>query len=155
MIGLWAFGVSLSPGVAAEIVQAPPQGIVAATPFVRAVPNPVPTGTGLGVTTIEWDAAHDQSGEVLVSTNGGPLRVFASGRRGTLRAGWIEADATYVFRLYGDRPNIDLASIRVTRASRYNPITLGIWSARVFVALLLLRAIAGPRWSLLLKRQGS
>ena len=86
-------------------------------PVLAAEPNPVPwTGPELGVTTSSWIAGASDGGEVYVSTDGGPERLFASGDRGSATAGWICRGATYVFGLYaGTSHQNAVTSITVTR----------------------------------------
>jgi hypothetical protein len=47
-------------------------------PFVMAEPNPVPSGEGLGKTTITWATGDGSSGKVYVSQEGRPRRLFSS-----------------------------------------------------------------------------
>ena len=86
------------------------------TPTIAADPNPVPTGAGLGRTTISWTTLAKDVAEVYVSKDGGPEQLFASGPHGSIEAGWIATGSSYEFRLYsGDASRRLLARTIVTR----------------------------------------
>ncbi len=81
-----------------------------------ASPNPVPVGERIGRTTIRWNTANASPGKVYVSVNGQEESLFASGCQGTATANWIQAGASYEFRLYdSDRTRL-LDKISVTTA---------------------------------------
>src|SRR5436189_137821 len=73
----------------------------AAAPQISAVPNPVPAGPGkFGKTTISWSTGNGSIGEVYVSVNGAPEKLFAGDRsKGSLEAAWI-GKGEHEFRLY-------------------------------------------------------
>lgn len=84
---------------------------------VTAVPNPVPSGEGLGKTRITWRTGNETSGEVYVSTDGGEETLFVQGSEGSAEAPWIASGSTYEFRLYDARGHTKLlAHTTVTRA---------------------------------------
>jgi len=86
------------------------------TPTIAADPNPVPTGAGLGRTTISWTTLAKDVAEVYVSKNGGPEQLFARGPYGSNEAGWIATGSSYEFRLYsGDASRRLLAKTIVKR----------------------------------------
>jgi hypothetical protein len=67
---------------------------------ITASPNPVTTGEGPGTTTITWNTGDDTIGQVYVSEDGGPERLFAEGPTGSTPVAWIQAGKTFEFRLY-------------------------------------------------------
>jgi len=86
---------------------------------IDAEPNPVPADDQeLGTTLITWTTGSSHGGEVWVSENGEPERLFLSGSEGSGEANWICRDRVYEFRLYGGsgRANL-LDTLTVTRAS--------------------------------------
>ena len=84
-------------------------------PFITASPNPVPAGPGgTGSTTITWNAGEDRPGRVMGSV-GREEALFAIGGTGTVNVPWIGDNTVYEFRLYDDRSNTLLASVKVTR----------------------------------------
>jgi hypothetical protein len=86
------------------------------TPTIAADPNPVPTGAGLGRTTISWTTLAKDVAEVYVSKDGGPEQLFARGPYGSIEAGWIATGSSYEFRLYsGDASRRLLAKTIVKR----------------------------------------
>ena len=86
------------------------------TPTIAADPNPVPTGAGLGRTTISWTTLAKDVAEVYVSKDGQPEQLFAQGAYGSVEAGWIATGSSYEFRLYsGDAPRRLLAKTIVKR----------------------------------------
>ena len=46
-------------------------------PFITATPNPVPAGVGPGTTEISWSTNDYRGGQVYVSADGGPEKLFA------------------------------------------------------------------------------
>jgi hypothetical protein len=70
---------------------------------VVANPNPVPIEAELGTTTIVWSTGDGSVGEVYVSQNGEPERLFSRGANGIKIAPWIKIGTAYQFRLYADR----------------------------------------------------
>ena len=86
------------------------------TATITADPNPVPAGSGLGRTQICWATLTGETGEVYVSQNAGPERLFASGPTGCTEAHWIAGGGEYEFRLYTSAgPRRLLAKVVVTR----------------------------------------
>ena len=75
---------------------------------ITALPEQVPVGTTVGFTEITWDTGDGSEGEVYVSVDGEPEKLFATGARGSKQASWIVAGQHYQFRLYSgtkhDRP---------------------------------------------------
>jgi hypothetical protein len=92
-----------------------PEGV----PGLTASPNPVPAdGQMHGTTTVAWTLGQSEFGEVYVSTDGGPERLFASGSNGAQDAPWITSGSSYDFRLYrGTAHQERLATLAVTRGS--------------------------------------
>ena len=86
-------------------------------PTLTASPNPVPAaGAGPGTTTITWNTGVNSSGQVYVSLDGKPERLFATRPSGFKEARWISHGVTYEFRLYeGTDHKKLLATVRVTR----------------------------------------
>lgn len=81
---------------------------------ITATPNPVPAGLGAGTTKISWRTGDNTVGQVYMSENGGPERLFARGTDGSTEAPWIGNGSTYVFRLYSTgEPRRLLASVEV------------------------------------------
>jgi len=91
-------GCNSSTGPEAE--EAPPTSPGASAATITASPNPVSVGEGTGTTTITWNTGDGSAGQVFVSENGAPDRIFASGPSGSVAAPWIQAGKTFEFRLY-------------------------------------------------------
>jgi hypothetical protein len=88
-------------------------------PLLTAEPNPVPrSGANLGSSMISWIVDDPAGGELYVSTDGGPERLFGSGNRGSQVAWWICPDSRYVFHLYAgsDRKN-EVATLTVSSST--------------------------------------
>lgn len=84
------------------------------TPWITATPNPAPGGSGLGITTISWDAGTDEA-DVWVSQNGAMESTFAGDGRGRQVADWIQWPFAYHFRLRARDTGAVLAEVRVSR----------------------------------------
>ena len=87
---------------------------------ISADPNPVPAGPDkFGTTKVTWDTGDGTVGEVYVSVNGQPEKLFAGNRpNGSLEAPWI-GKGDHEFRLYaGKEHKTVLASVKVIRAKR-------------------------------------
>ncbi len=84
---------------------------------ISASPNPVPAGSE--TTTITWSTGDKSMGEVYLSRNGGPEKLFAGlSPKGRQDATWIK-DGEYEFRLYeGKEHKKVLASVKVTRDAK-------------------------------------
>jgi hypothetical protein len=118
-------GTSIPPTLAPAGVARPPttpqvSAPAAATPTpapatLTASPNPVRVDAGrLGTTTIAWSTGRSEDGQVFVSENGQPEKLFASGTTGSQDAPWIRAGASYEFRLYAGAGHTDrLAAVTV------------------------------------------
>lgn len=91
--------------------------VAPARPSITAVPNPVPPGSGLGTSVINWDTGDGSKGIVYVSVNNGEERLFMKGAKGSEKAAWIGAGSSYEFRLYRgtDRAKL-LGSVKLTRS---------------------------------------
>lgn len=88
---------SSSPVTASAVPSEPSKGLI------KADPNPVPAGPGdLAKTSISWNTQTDTLPVLItVSENGSPETEFAGGdKTGATGAPWIQANVTYVFRLY-------------------------------------------------------
>ncbi|MEP6822762.1 MAG: hypothetical protein ABI946_10480 [Chthoniobacterales bacterium] len=84
---------------------------------ITADPNPVPAGGELGETTIAWDTGSDETGEVYVTKNGGPEKLFASSASGSHVVPWISKKTRFQFLLYeGTDHKKLLAKVQVTHA---------------------------------------
>jgi hypothetical protein len=100
--------------------KAPPPAATASPPSITASPNPVPAGpTKFGTTTVTWDTGDGSLGDVYVSVNGAPEKLFAGQRKkGSLEAAWI-GKGEHEFRLYaGKEHKTVLASVKVTRSKQ-------------------------------------
>lgn len=93
------FLAACGPSKAPE-ANAPTASAGASTATITASPNPVPLGEKTGTTTISWNTGDGSVGQVYLSKDGAPEAIFASGTPGSVAAPWIEAAATYEFRLY-------------------------------------------------------
>jgi hypothetical protein len=91
-------------------------GKLGADTKLSAAPNPVPADDEeLGITTITWTT--ESGGDVYVSEDGGPERLFASGTRGAEEAAWICRGVVYEFHLYPSNAHTNsLGAVTVTRA---------------------------------------
>ena len=72
----------------------------AAAATLTATPNPVFAPSGIGTTTIIWDATDAGFGQIFVSVDSGPEVLVAAGATGSQSLPWIQAGHTYDFRLY-------------------------------------------------------
>jgi hypothetical protein len=107
-----ACGPSKNPEAEANVSAASP---AASAATITASPNPVSVGEGPGTTTVTWNTGDGSAGQVFVSEGGAPDRMFASGPSGSVAAPWIQAGATFEFRLYaGTEHAKTLAKIQVT-----------------------------------------
>ena len=87
----------------------------AASATITASPNPVTTGAGPGTTTITWNTGDGGTGQVYVSEDGGPEKLFVEGSTGSSPAAWIQAGKTFEFRLYAGTEHAKvLAKTQVT-----------------------------------------
>jgi hypothetical protein len=75
-------------------------GPAASAATITASPNPVTTAEGPGTTTVTWNTGDGTTGEVYVSEDGGPEKLFTTGATGSAPAPWIQAPKTFEFRLY-------------------------------------------------------
>src|SRR5215510_4950245 len=81
---------------------------------ILADPNPVPTGPGLGTTTITWKTGDGSQAQVYVSQDGGTENLFDAGTGGSKEAPWIQTGSIYVFGLYaGSDHRTQLGSVKV------------------------------------------
>jgi hypothetical protein len=105
-------GASRTP---AAQVSAPVPTSTPAPARLTSSPNPVRVDAGrLGTTTIAWSTGRSEDGQVYVSENGQPEKLFASGTTGSQEAPWIRAGASYEFRLYAGAGHTErLAAITV------------------------------------------
>jgi len=113
-------------------------------PWIDATPNPVPTGSDNGTTTISWDTRGGGTGHVYVLTGDSPPeRLFASGERGRHDAPWIQRGKTYTFRLHLKLGTPAVASVTVAQRSINRGMALAAVSA---VVLALVPALLLRRW---------
>jgi len=96
-----------------------PSPVVKKDNYIKATPNPVPAGPGVGTTTISWATKDIPAVDVhvFVAAAGGPENLFATAPEGSQDAPWISSDAPFEFRLYSgsgsDRKLLD--KVVVTR----------------------------------------
>jgi hypothetical protein len=102
-----------------------PEATAAASPItqtgatIKATPNPVPAGSGMGTTTISWTTGDGSEGEVYVSESGQAERLFASKTpQGSGDAPWVQAGVSYEFRLYDAAHAKLLGKVVVTRTEQ-------------------------------------
>ena len=111
--------------------------------FIRASPNPVPAGPGVGTTEITWGVGAGSSGAVFVSVDGAEATPFAGGGNGTADAPWIADSREYEFRLYAGDSNAGspLATVRVTRSTidPFRPVDVTIAIALLVIGGDILR----------------
>ena len=113
--------------------------------MLLADPNPVSTAAWAGATAITFATGGDAAGQVFVSINGGPEKLFATASSGAQRSDWIWRGSTYEFRLYaGTHREHLLRTLSVTRANNV-VTTLGPISA--VIPILLLAAGVAARWT--------
>src|SRR5437773_12012626 len=67
-------------------------------PTISATPNPVPTGSGIGTTTISWTTGDRSNGQVYVSADGQAEQIFATAPQASANASWGQAGTRYSFR---------------------------------------------------------
>jgi hypothetical protein len=92
-----------------------PASTAASAPTITASPNPVPISEGPGTTTITWNTGDGTAGQIYVSEDGAPERLFTAGPSGSLAAPWIQPGKTFEFRLYAGTEHAKvLARIQVT-----------------------------------------
>lgn len=95
---------------------APPTATPASGAAISAFPNPVPSGSGVGTTTIIWTTGNGSFGQVWVSINGATEVLFTQGSSGASPAPWILSGVSYVFTIYqGTGHSVALGQITVTR----------------------------------------
>lgn len=85
-----------SPAVTSAVTLEAPKGLI------KADPNLVPAGPGLGKTKISWNTGSDvMPVAITVTSKGEPEVVFSGGEKvGATEAPWIQAGVEYDFRLY-------------------------------------------------------
>jgi hypothetical protein len=88
----------------------------AACAWIKAEPNPVPAGSGMGTTKISWDTGNGSAAQVYLLVANQPETLFAAGHKGEKDAPWISKGHRYEFLLYAstDHQRV-LARITVTR----------------------------------------
>jgi tRNA (mo5U34)-methyltransferase len=86
-------------------------------PRVTASPNPVPAHKDTARTLISWSTGTATPGTVYVSTDGQQELLFATSRRGSASANWIQPGRTYEFRLYDSKHIQLLDKVAVTTAT--------------------------------------
>jgi hypothetical protein len=90
-------------------------GCTAPGPRVTANPNPVPGDGELATTKISWSTGDGSWGQVFLSHDGGPERLYMQGPEGTADAPWI-GRGRYEFRLYAGQDHQHLlAAVTVQR----------------------------------------
>jgi SAM-dependent methyltransferase len=82
--------------------------------FIRAEFNSVPADVRNSTTTIIWDTADGTVGEIYVSCDGGPEKLFSRRASGSQQVSWINSNHAYHFRLYrGTSRSEILGSVKV------------------------------------------
>ncbi|HEY4272936.1 MAG TPA: class I SAM-dependent methyltransferase [Candidatus Udaeobacter sp.] len=87
-------------------------------PLVTASPNPVPAHKDTARTVISWSTGTAAPGSVYVSIDGQQELLFATSRRGSASANWIQPGRTYEFRLYDSNHIQLLDKVAVTSATK-------------------------------------
>ena len=88
---------------------------------LTASPNPVVFGAdqldGVGTSTISWSTGTADLGQLYVSQDGGPDKLFVEGSDASAKANWIRPGSSYEFHLYvGREHRQQLATVTVTTA---------------------------------------
>jgi glycosyltransferase involved in cell wall biosynthesis len=87
--------------------------------FLTAEPNPILVGEQPGKTTLTWSTGDGSPGEVRLSVDGRPERLFATAPRSSEEVPWIREGKSYEFRLYPAAGRGEpLATVTVTRSAR-------------------------------------
>jgi GT2 family glycosyltransferase len=87
--------------------------------FLTAEPNPILMGEQPGNTTLSWSTGDGSPGEVRLSVDGRPERLFATAPRSSEEVPWIQEGKSYEFRLYPAAGRGEpLATVTVTRSAR-------------------------------------
>jgi hypothetical protein len=87
-------------------------------PLVTASPNPMPADKDTAGTVISWSTGTAAPGSVYVSIDDQQELLFASSRRGSASANWIQPGRTYEFRLYDSNHIQLLDKVAVTTATK-------------------------------------
>jgi hypothetical protein len=87
-------------------------------PLVTASPNPVPAHKDTAGTVISWSTGTAAPGSVYVAVDGQQELLFATSRRGSASANWIQPGRTYEFRLYDSNHIQLLDQVAVTIATK-------------------------------------
>jgi hypothetical protein len=104
-----------TPPTTAEETPAPStQQLAAGEAPISATPNPIKGGPTEGTTTISWDTKGEGEGDVYVSQNGAPEKLFASGNTGSKAVSWIRQGSKYQFTLYQHSSHKSLGQVQVT-----------------------------------------
>jgi hypothetical protein len=114
------------------------------TASLSASPNPVSTRAWAGTTSVSFTTGASV-GQVYVSINGGPEKLFATASSGGQDADWIWRGSTYEFRLYAGSHREHL--LRTLSVSRADDVTtsLGPLPPLIALALLLVGLVASAR----------
>ena len=81
--------------------------------ILRADPNPVPAGTGVGTTIISWDTGNAAEADVYL-VSGDKEIIFGRGAKISQPAAWIQPGSTE-FRMYSRPEHKLVAELTVTR----------------------------------------
>ena len=104
---------------------------------LSASPNPVTTRAWAGTTSVSFDTG-GTVGQVYVSINGGPEKLFATAAGGAQDADWIWRGSSYEFRLYAGSHREHL--LRTLSVSRADDVTTTVGPLPAVIALALLLA---------------
>jgi hypothetical protein len=108
-----------------------------ATASLTASPNPVLTRAWAGTTSVSFTTGATV-GQVYVSINGGPEKLFATADGGGQEADWIWRGSTYEFRLYAGTHREHL--LRTLTVSRGDDVTTSLGPLPPLIALAFLVA---------------
>ncbi len=104
-----------TPPTTAEETPAPSaQQLAASESPISATPNPIKGGPTEGTTTISWDTKGVGEGDVYVSENETPEKIFASGKTGSKTVSWIRQGSKYQFTLYQHSSHKLIGQVQVT-----------------------------------------
>lgn len=90
-------------------------------------------------TTLTW-TSQAETATLVVSQDGGPERLFASGPSGSATIDWIRPDSVYTFRLYAEPPRRLVAELKIP--AERGPAAVPARSAGLLLFLLALAALA-------------
>lgn len=108
-------------------------------PHLSASPNPVPGDAHLEATIVRWDTGDDSPGRVMLSADGGPPRLLASGSTGVSTLPWIVRGSRYTLSLESADRQPLAADVTVIRA----PLWTSLQRCALYTAGLMLAGVCG------------